>query len=388
MKRLIGTILGGALAISATVSEAADSASPQSALAGWLTQLSETGAWKTGVLGGIADDCKKEFSSADAAPSARLHSALATLLEVGETKVAQNFFKKLGFTVDYANVTNLPYAFLWNSIPNLAKWPTANACLDDAYPTLKAALDSAQDDLAGIPDDWTGTVRLSAANYPMFDEDVSVDVGDVQYLRSFLAALEGTLLYAKAQNLANDSAKIKNDLMSEQITVFSSAPTVSSTAWNSIAPVAFSHIQASFTNLVADVKVAICGNTLYVRLKKGPTLADARWSSIHMYAILSEGIYDAQNDLSFTAKWDSWTDNKPSGHLSYRLSEFAGHYEDGADVVVDKSDDAVLFKIDCSPFELASNKAFQRLTRLVVSGDASGSHWGKASLPYVSEECG
>ena len=160
------------------------------------------GSWETGKLAGIAKTYETRMKANAADYEARILHAASIVAQLGENKNVSDYAKKFGCTLDYLGLK----ATVNTTTPST--WPAVNTMVDtfvkEAVPVLKTALS----DLEGIPSDWTGSVLLSADEYPV-DEDVNLDIGDVLYARAGIEATIGLAYFAQSYDLTTDWKKAK-----------------------------------------------------------------------------------------------------------------------------------------------------------------------------------
>ena len=230
-------------------------------LSEWVNDVHNGSRWQTGQLATLAAAYKKRIEANGADHEARILHAATILAQLGENKNVAAYAKKFGYTFDFLRMKESGKC----SAPS--SWPAANAMVDtfvkEGVPVLKDALA----DLAGIPDDWTGSVLLSSDEYPL-DEDVYVDIGDVLYARAGIEAAIGMAYFAHGYDLTVDYAKAKA-AWDYEITVplVKSAPSVNSEeGWD-----------AGVVSAGGGVKALMSGTKLYLRFDNARCGADWWW---------------------------------------------------------------------------------------------------------------
>ena len=173
---------------------------PAESLSDWLRRTKDFDSWNTGDLARFAKTYEARIAANAEDYEARILHAATILAQLGESKTVADYAKKFGFKIDYLGMKT-PGAFTKPS-----SWPAVNTMVDqfvkEAVPVMKTALD----DLKAIPEDWTGSVLLSADEYPV-DEDTAIDIGDVLYARAGLEASIGLAYFAQGYDLTIDYAK-------------------------------------------------------------------------------------------------------------------------------------------------------------------------------------
>lgn len=175
-------------------------ASAQTSLAAWSGKLKRYDSWRTGDLSRFAAAYNARILADRTDYEARILHAVSILGALAENAEFQKYAKTFGFTVDYAR-------FMLTGTRKFNTKTTAVNTLADrglalSTPVIKRALD----DLGGIPLDWSGSVELSASEWPL-DESVHIDVADVMYARASLKATLALLNYLAAYDLTVDWTK-------------------------------------------------------------------------------------------------------------------------------------------------------------------------------------
>lgn len=175
-----------------------------SSLGEWLSRLT-IGCWTQNNLSTLKSTYKTKMSQSDSTAKYRaaIEHALITLLAVGEDPLVASTCKQFGITLEYVDMS-VKGKF------DFAKLIAGNPLVDNAFNKAYPAINEALSDLAVIPDSWTGSLRFSADEYPI-DEDISIDIGDIRYLKAALKGLLAAGNIAKAYNTQFDGKQFAED---------------------------------------------------------------------------------------------------------------------------------------------------------------------------------
>ena len=173
----------------------------ESDLGAWGRTL-RNGSWQTERLATIAADSRARFEQDPADYGSRLTYVAATLARLCESEAFQEVARQIGFTVDYLGLS------FQGAAVDAARWPSVNDLVDVAVEEGLPVLNDALSALEGIPDTWSGAVRLLPTDYPV-DEETLVDIGDVLYARAGLETIIGLLRFAAGYDLTLDWPKAK-----------------------------------------------------------------------------------------------------------------------------------------------------------------------------------
>ena len=240
----------------------------QPTLGDWATKVKDYRSWVTGDAAKFEKVYAKRIAKNGADYEARVFHALALLAGLAEHAQFKGFAKQFGYSVDYLHCT-------FTGSPKLtSKSPAVNTMVDKALTVGVPVLKKALADLTAIPDDWTGSVKLSATTWPL-DEDVYLDRADVQYARASLQATIASLYFLGGYDLTVDWTKVKGEAnWRAKVPTVSSVPDVDDdVAWSRVAPIhvdmrmeGYSDTFYAQTNTPAEVRVVRAGNKLAVRV--------------------------------------------------------------------------------------------------------------------------
>ena len=212
--------------------------------------------WQTGQLANLAATYQQHIEENGANYEARILHAATVLAQLGENKSVAAYAKKFGYTFDFLHMKAN------GKSSALSSWPTVNAMVDSFVNEGVPVLETALADLAGIPDDWTGSVLLSANDYSL-DEDVSVDIGDVLYARAGIEAAIGMAYFAHGYDLTVDYAKGKAAMESRRM--IQTLPRAPASEWDEMwksVPAG-----AECEGGLYSFKVGYVGKKMYVRVE-------------------------------------------------------------------------------------------------------------------------
>lgn len=282
---------------------------PQATPDAWASKLVNYGSWVTGDAAKFEKVYARRIAKNGADYEARVFHALALLAGLAEHAQFKDFAKKFGYSVDYLHCT------LTGSPKLTAKSPAVNTMVDKALAVGVPVLKKALADLTAIPDDWTGTVKLSAATWPL-DEDVYLDRADVQYARASLQATLASLYFLGGYDLTVDWAKVKGEAnWRAKVPAFASLPAVGDEeAWSRVAPI------STDLKVEAEVRVVRVGNKLAFRMVVPDEVAD---SMSVMDVVLSDGTVNMDVDLELGGDADAY------GTADLHVWDARGDYEDG-----------------------------------------------------------
>lgn len=282
---------------------------PQATPDAWTSKLVNYGSWVTGDAAKFEKIYAKRIAKNGADYEARVFHALALLAGLAEHAQFKGFAKQFGYSVDYLHCT-------FTGSPKLtAKSPAVNTMVDKALAVGVPVLKKALADLTAIPDDWTGSVTLSAATWPL-DEDVYLDRADVQYARASLQATLASLYFLGGYDLTVDWTKVKGEAnWRAKVPAFASLPAVGDDeAWSRVAPI------STDLKVEAEVRVARVGNKLAFRMVVPDEVAD---SMSGMDVVLSDGTVNMDVDLELGDDADAY------GTADLHVWNARGDYEDG-----------------------------------------------------------
>ena len=189
---------------------------------GFISDVEETGSWKTGRLA----DAQKQYavemksSSAETKYAAAINHALTTLAMLSENKLVADTCKQFGFTLDYGT-TSIDGDF------DFSQPPATNTLVDNAAKQIQPAVEQALKDLDAIPNTWTGKIKLGDGEYS-FDEDVFIDRADVLYMKAALKSALGAVNLIKGYDTQWDWNKFKADFELPEVQETSKVETVPS----------------------------------------------------------------------------------------------------------------------------------------------------------------
>ena len=353
---------------------------PAATLGEWMTRWRTLCCWTPDNLPGlVAKSAAAKTSGTTAARyKAAVEHALATLLALGEDKLVVDTFKQFGFEIDFLKC-RFPGTF------NYEKAPVLNDLADAAVEKARVAIEAAVADLELIPSTWTGTVPLSAAEYPV-DADIVIDYGDVLYLKSILKAALGAAQWVKAYNVEMDWKRLEADLKGAWVKTVTAEPTLDSdvnwgesTAFTSaklestrlteMAGVGFWPMEADVVEVggvesSGEFRTAWYGDKLYLRIEKNKFLA-AEVSEFHF--ALGNGSMSAHEstyiECTYFKSGIEMSDPMTGGTKKIYWLCDGDAWSDvmsPADCVEVKEDDSTLLLIiDLSGTSLAKNKSMR-----------------------------
>ena len=155
--------------------------------------------WRPDYLSGAHDDFTAAIQKSGTNYEARIYRAATTLLKLSENDELRGLLADFGYTFDES-------LFTVTGVFAEAASPLPNEVADRIAAETLPALDAAAADLAVIPANWTGTVALSPADFPI-DEAVYLDIGDVFYARAVLGGARAAVETAQAYDLTLDYGK-------------------------------------------------------------------------------------------------------------------------------------------------------------------------------------
>lgn len=288
---------------------------PQATPDAWASKLVNYGSWVTGDTAKFEKVYAKRIAKNGADYEARVFHALALLAGLAEHAQFKGFAKQFGYSVDYLHCT-------FTGSPKLtAKSPAVNTMVDKALAVGVPILKKALADLTAIPDDWTGSVKLSATTWPL-DEDVYLDRADVQYARASLQATLASLYFLGGYDLTVDWTKVKGEAnWRAKVPAFASLPAVGDDeAWARVAPIG-AELKVGEAVQAAEVRVVRVGNKLAFRMVVPDEVAD---SMSGMDVVFSDGTVDMDVDLELGGDADAY------GTADLHVwNAHGGDYEDG-----------------------------------------------------------
>ena len=178
-----------------------EAAGPQEDFASWSGKLRFYKSWTAGDLKKFAAKYETRIAADSSDYEARILHAAAILGNLAENDVFKKYAKDFGVEFDYATLS-FKGAFEYG-----AGSPDVNKMVDAAYAAAEPVFAAAMDDLAAIPADWTDSVELTPAKWPV-DETVALDAADVMFMRSALYGAFAAMQFAASHDLTVDWAKI------------------------------------------------------------------------------------------------------------------------------------------------------------------------------------
>lgn len=231
---------------------------PQESLEAWVGKVTNYKVWTKGDLARFAGEYAKRIAADTADYEARIFHAATILANLAENKDFQSYAKTFGYTLDYAHC-----AFT-GTLKLDSKTAQVNTMVDKAIKVALPVMQQAIEDLEGIPDDWTGTVKLSAENWPV-DEDVDLDFADVLFAKASLQGGIGVLQLLGGYDLTVDWPKAKAELAydpTKAVAAVASLPGVNDDAeWLRVTPI------AGDGEVVKEVRLVKCGERLAVLME-------------------------------------------------------------------------------------------------------------------------
>ena len=360
-----------------------------STLGEWFARLEDRDCWTTGNLPSLQAKAATQMQSyGEQGYKAALEHAMATLLAVGEDPLVAKTVKEFGFDFDYVGLAPKG-RFDYSRVPAL------NRLVDSAFPKVKAAVETALADLERIPSVWRGTVKFTPAEYPI-DAEVSVDAGDVLYLKALLKGVLATANWVKAYNAEVDWKRGEADLTPPKL----AQPTVCPSEWsddNWGEPIRFSGA-AGGEDLAFHV--AYCQHRLYVKIPKCSQIHRAWGDVLYEFRLtLSDGRMEDRRQLTVCGGFLQDFRVQPSGEfylasdnpvlLACLLEDPGDFYPRGESCEIEHVDagDSDIFVVDVSETDLAREKAVRHLGRFsVVTSDGllPDGTWGRGYLSWNS----
>ena len=199
-------------------------AGPQPDLQTWGGKLKTYKSWRTGDLAKFAAQFKTRMIADPEDYEARILFAVTRLGVLAENKQFADYAKTFGLTVDWARLSVTP------PTPKFDKKTAAvNAMVDKTIALATPAISEARAALAGIPEDWNGTVTFDADEWPI-DETVAIDVADVQFSLAGLDAALAGLNFLGAYDLTVNWPKVNDTVkLVTKIPVVKAVPKVGDT---------------------------------------------------------------------------------------------------------------------------------------------------------------
>ena len=237
-------------------------AGPQESLQKWSNKVKDFRSWRTGDLTRFAAEYKARMENDANDYEARILYAATRLGALAEDRQFTDYAKTFGFTVDWARLSVTPPK------PTFGEDAAAiNEMVDKTIELAEPVITDAQAALAGIPEDWTGSVTLNADEWPI-DETVAIDVADVLFARAGLDAALAGLDYLGAYDLTVDWTKVDEtvNLSPNTIPVLDAIPE-DDEDWEGARPFrAVAHDEMTGTDARIAGAFAISGSTLALRL--------------------------------------------------------------------------------------------------------------------------
>ena len=237
-------------------------AGPQESLQKWSGKVRDYKSWRTGDLARFAAEYKARMENDANDYEARILYAVTRLGALAEDRQFTDYAKTFGLTVDWARLSVTPPR------PTFGEDSAAiNAMVDKTIELAEPVIADVQAALAGIPEDWTGSVTLNADEWPI-DETVAIDVADVLFARAGLDAALAGLDYLGAYDLTVDWTKVDEtvNLSPNAIPVLDAIPE-DDEDWGSARSFrAVAHDEMTGTDARIAGAFAISGSTLALRL--------------------------------------------------------------------------------------------------------------------------
>ena len=237
-------------------------AGPQPDLQAWAGKVKTYKNWRTGDLARFAALYKTKMIADGGDYEARILYAATRLGALAENAQFKTYAKTFGMTIDWARMSVTPPS------PKFDKNSAAvNAMVDKTISLATPVIQDAQAALAGIPEDWDGSVVFDSCNWPI-DETVSLDIADVLFARAGLDAALAGLNYMGAYDLTVNWPKVSAAQKFEtKIPVVSKLPAFGDEAsWEKSAQNFRTDIAADGDKGDGVGAVAISGNTVSLRL--------------------------------------------------------------------------------------------------------------------------
>ena len=251
--------VGGSGIVSCFVGDFAfEKTGSQETLEAWADKVTNYKVWTKGDLARFAGEYEARIAVDKTDYEARIFHAVSILANLAENKDFQAYAKTFGYTLDYAHCT------FTGTLKLDSKTAQVNTIVDKAIKVALPVMQKAIEDLAGIPDDWAGTVKLSAENWPV-DEDVYLDRADVLFAKASLQGGIGVLQLLGGYDLTVDWTKAKAELAydpTKAVASVASLPGVNDDAeWLRVTPI------AGDGEVVKAVRLVKCGERLAVLME-------------------------------------------------------------------------------------------------------------------------
>ena len=351
----------------------------------WYARLKKLDYWTKGNLTALQSAYAPDLKSEEPAVRYRaaIEHAFCTLFALGEDKLVTDTLVQFGYKLDF-----IPFGVTGKFTYSRA--PALNSLADQAVTKMQGAVDVALNDLNLIPEDWTGTVKLSAGEYPV-DEDVLVDIGDVLYLKSALKGALGAAYWVKAYNTTVDWKKLESDLQGPKIATVTAAPVLGSDAnWG--APIEFccgslvsNHYndvtfdpvtgEPSFEDVLAEsgrgtsgsFNAVLVGKKLYVRVLKGDILglAAVKERVFQLELRINDGKMSSDKDVRLSCDYYPEVFEGVWAECSADIAGRESSKTLGADFSEDES--AFMAVIDLTGSVLATDATLRMISKASVS---------------------
>lgn len=239
-----------------------EAAGKQPSLQAWSEKVKKYGSWRTGDLARFAAEYKTSMIADPSDYKARILYAVTRLGVLAENKQFTDYAKTFGFTVDWARLSVTPPE------PKFDKKSAAvNTMVNKTIALATPAIRDAQNALSGIPEDWDGTVVLSADEWPI-DETVSIDAADVQFALAGLDAALAGLNYLGAYDLTANWPKVQATVnFATKVPVVNTVPKIGDAAgWEKTARNFRTMTECSAEAGTGVGAMAVSGTTLSLRL--------------------------------------------------------------------------------------------------------------------------
>ena len=175
---------------------------PQPDLQTWTGKVRKYESWRTGDLARFAAVYKARMIADKDDYEARILYAATRLGALAENAQFKAYAKTFGMTIDWAHLSVTPPS------PKFDKNSAAvNAMVDKTIELATPVIKEAQAALAGIPEDWDGSVAFDPEEWPI-DETMAVDIADVLFARAGLDAALAGLNFLGAYDLTVNWPKV------------------------------------------------------------------------------------------------------------------------------------------------------------------------------------
>lgn len=174
-----------------------EAAGPQPDLKTWVDKVAHYRSFVKGDLGRFAAEYKTRINADPLDYEARIFHALAIVAQLAESDLVREALDSFGLKLDYASLS------LSGELRFDANSADVNDVADYALELAAPVIEEALEDLAEIPDDWSGMVKVTPLHWPV-DAVVGIDAADVAYMRAALHGMLATVQFLASYDLTVD----------------------------------------------------------------------------------------------------------------------------------------------------------------------------------------